>query len=82
MNLNVKKTKCIAFQKKNKTNKKDTFMYGNKEIESVSSFNYFGMTISGCTRGGLEGTTAPCWKHLAPQTYAFSSLVSLRSLIC
>ena len=46
MNLNVKKTKCITFQKKNRTNKKDTFMYGNKEIESVSSFNYLGMIIN------------------------------------
>ena len=46
MNLNVKKTKCITFQKKNRTNKKNTFMFGNKEIESVSSFNYLGMTIN------------------------------------
>ena len=60
MKFNVKMIKCIIIQKKSRTNTKNIFMFSNKEIESVSSFSYLGMTIN--ANGSLHSSmeNIPC----------------------
>ena len=75
MNLNVKKTKCITFQKKHGSNKKDTFMFGNRDIESV---NYLGMIIN--ANGSLHNTVENLSCKAQRAVYALNNRFPIKRL--
>ena len=53
MIINTTKTKCVAFQKKNKINKTELYTVGNSRLSNVCEFTYLGIKIdaSGSYRG-------------------------------
>ena len=46
MKVNIEKTKCITFQKKNKVNKNDIFHIGGYFVSNICEFTYLGLTIN------------------------------------
>ena len=46
MKVNIKKIKCITFQKKNKVNKNDIFHIGGYFVSNICEFTYLGLTIN------------------------------------
>ena len=46
MTVNVTKSKCITFSRKNRKNKKDIFTIGDNSLENVCQFTYLGVDIS------------------------------------
>ena len=45
LSINTEKTKCMTFQKKNKTSNKDIFQINQTPIENVSEYTYLGITF-------------------------------------
>ena len=46
LNVNMKKTKVMIFQKKARRAKQFNFIYNNHPLEIVTEYTYLGMTIS------------------------------------
>ena len=46
LSINLKKTKCLTFQKKNKVRHTATFYVQNTALESVAEYTYLGITIN------------------------------------
>ena len=46
MKVNIEKTKCITFQKKNKVNKNDIFHMGGYFVSNICEFTYLGRKIN------------------------------------
>ena len=54
MKVNIKKIKCITFQKKNKVNKNDIFHTGGYFVSNICEFTYLGLTIN--TAGSFKSS--------------------------
>ena len=50
----MKKTKCIAFQKQSKINKRSSFSIHGKVVQNVSEFTYLGVNIK--SSGSFQST--------------------------
>ena len=46
LSINLKKTKCLTFQKKNKVRHTSTFYVQNTALENVAEYTYLGITIN------------------------------------
>ena len=57
--VNIEKTKCITFQKKNKVNKNDIFYIGGYFVSNICEFTYLGLTINaaGSFKSSIEYLT-------------------------
>ena len=56
MKVNIEKTKCITFQKKNKVDKNDIFHMGGYFVSNICEFTYLGLTIyaAGSFKSSIE----------------------------
>ena len=78
MNLNIKKTKCLTFQKKNKVEKRQSFAYGEHKIENVASYTYLGMTIS--ANGSFHMSTENLCSKAKRAIFAINNRFPLKQL--
>ena len=73
LEVNIKKTKCMAFKKGGRIGKLDKWTYNGKELETVGAFQYLGFVF------GSSGKFAKAFENIKNQSY--KALFSMKSLL-
>ena len=78
MKVNIEKTKCITFQKKNKVNKNDIFHIGGYFVSNICEFTYLGLTINAA--GSFKSSIEYLSQKARRACFALNQKIKLRHI--